>query len=460
MTPKQFLLILRARWPVALLTFLLVVGATAAVSLLKDKQYTATASVVLDVKSPDPVSGMMLAGLMAPGYMATQSDIIKSDRVAKAVVTRLKLDQNPAVQSQWSEATKGRGTAADWLAGVLQNNLNVKPSRESNVIEIEYKGTDPGFAAAMANAFARAYIDVNIELRAAPAREYTGFFTEQTVAARERLEKAQKALTDFQQTNGITTSDARLDYETAKLNEISSQLTALQAQTTDSQSKRQRGGSDTVAEVMQSPLINGLKSDIARLEAKLDESGINLGKNHPQIQRMESELHNLKQQLTAETRKVSGSIETTYQVGRQREAQLQAAMASQKSRVLALNKQRDQIDVLRREIESAQRMFDSVGMRASQSSLESQNNQTNISILNPALPPMDASSPRVRLNLLIAAFAGTLLGTAFALAIELANRRIRSEADLNHVPELPLLGSIGSATPTRFNLFSGAGARA
>lgn len=458
MTPKQFLLILRARWLVALLTFVLVVGATAAVSLLKDKQYTATASVVLDVKSPDPVSGMMLAGLMAPGYMATQSDIIKSDLVAKAVVTKLKLDQNPTVQAQWSEATKGRGTPADWLAGVLQNNLSVKPSRESNVIEIEYKGTDPAFAAAMANAFAKAYIAVNIELRAAPAREYTGFFTEQTLAARERLEKAQKALTDFQQTNGITSTDERLDYETAKLNEISSQLTALQAQTTDSQSKRQRNGSDTVAEVMQNPLINGLKSDIARLEAKLDESSINLGKNHPQIQRMESELFTLKNQLNAETRKVSSSIETTYQVGRQREAQLQASMAAQKERVLALNKQRDQIDVLRREIESAQRMFDSVGMRASQSSLESQNNQTNIAILNPALAPLEASSPRVKLNLLIAVFAGTLLGTALALAVELANRRIRSEQDLSNLPELPLLGSLSSA---RSSLrLAGAGASA
>lgn len=458
MTPQQFLLILRARWLIALVTLALVVGATATVSLLKDKQYSATASVVLDVKSPDPVSGMMLAGLMAPGYMATQSDIIKSDRVAKAVVTQLKLDQNPTVRAQWNAATQGRGTPSDWLAGVLQKNLSVKPSRESNVIDIEYKGTDPGFAAAMANAFAKAYIAVNIELRAAPAREYTGFFNEQTVAARERLEKAQKALTDFQQANGITSSDERLDYETAKLNEISSQLTALQAQTTDSQSKRQRGGSDTVAEVMQNPLVNGLKADIARLEAKLDESGINLGKNHPQILRMESELQTLKDQLVAETRKVTGSIETTYQVGRQREAQLQSAMAMQKERVLALNRQRDQIDVLRREIESAQRMFDQVGMRASQSSLESQNNQTNIAILNPALAPMDPSSPRVRLNLLIAVFAGSLLGTVLALAIELANRRIRSEQDLADRPDLPLLGSLSSAKSAM--RLAGAGARA
>lgn len=458
MTPTQFLLILRARWLVALLTLLLVVGATAAFSLLQDKQYTASATVVLDVKSPDPVSGMMLAGLMAPGYMATQSDIIKSARVAKAVVTRLRLDQNPNVRAQWSQATDGAGTPADWLAGVLQRNLDVRPSRESNMIEIAYQGTDPVFAAALANAFAQSYIDVNIDLRATPAREYASFFNDQTQAARARLEAAQKALTDFQQANRITSADERLDFETAKLNETSSQLTALQAQTTDSQSKRLRGASDTVAEVMQNPLINGLKSDIARLEARLEESSVNLGRNHPQIQRIESELQTFKAQLAAETRKVTTAIETTYQVGRQREAQLQAALAAQKTRVLELNQQRDQIDVLRREIESAQRLFDSVSARASQSHLESQSNLTNIAILNPALPPLKPSSPRTTLNLLFAVFAGTLLGLVLALAIELANRRIRSQEDLSSLPDLPLLGCLSA--PRRFARFTGAGASA
>ena len=78
---------------------------------------------------------------------------------------------------------------------------------------------------------------------------------------------------------GITSVDERLDYETAKLNETSSQLTSIQAATTDSRSKRTQSDRDTVAEVMQSPLINGLKSDIARLEAKLIEGSVNLGKN-------------------------------------------------------------------------------------------------------------------------------------------------------------------------------------
>jgi polysaccharide biosynthesis transport protein len=446
MTFQQFILILRARYKVALLVLFVTVATATAVSLLLPKQYTAGAAVVVDVKSPDPVSGLMLQGMMAPGYMATQVDIINSDRVAKAVVKLTKLDESPVVKQQWIDATEGKGQLNDWLATLLQKNLDVKPSRESNVININYTGADPDFAAAVANAFAQAYINVNLDLRVAPAREYAAFFEEQTKSARERMEVTQKALSDYQQANGITSTDERLDFETAKLNETSSQLTSVQGLTTDSSSKRQSGSAATVAEVMQSPLINGLKGDIARLESKLNESNVNLGKNHPQTISAEAELSALKNQLAAETRKITASIETTYQVSKQREQQLRSAVAAQKTRVLELNRQRDELNVLRRDIESAQRAFEVLSQRASQTNIESQTNQTNVAVLNPAVAPPDPSKPRVLLNILVSIFLGTLLGVGLALMLELLNRRVRSADDLIDALGLPVLGSVSAAT--------------
>jgi chain length determinant protein EpsF len=358
------------------------------------------------------------------------------------------MDQNPTIQKQWREATKGKGNLKEWLSSLLQRDLDVKPSRESNVITINYTGTDPDFAATMANAFAQAYIDVNLDLRLAPARQYASFFDEQTKAARAKLETAQKALSSYLQQNGITATDERFDYELTKLSETSSQLTNIQGLTTDSQSKRLNAKPDTVAEVMQSGLINNLKADIARLEAKLTESNGNLGKNHPQTQRTEAELATLKAQLDSETRKITSSIETSYQVSRQREAQLQGSLAAQKAKVLVLNKQRDELNVLRRDIESAQRSFEVVSQRAAQSNIESQTTQTNISVLNPAFAATDPSKPRVFLNILVSIFLGTLLGIGLALILELTNRRVRSAEDMVEMLEIPLLGVISSGKPT------------
>ncbi len=446
MTLQQLFLILRARYKALLFTLLLVVGATALVSLLLPKQYTATTAVIVDVKSPDPVAGVAMQGLIAPGYMATQIDMINSDRVAKDVVKALKLEQAAAVRQQWQESTQGQGDLVDWLANLLQRKLDVKPSRESNIININFTGNDPRFAASVANAFAKAYIDLNLDLRLAPARQYAAFFEEQTKTARQKLETAQSALSTYQQSHGITSADDRLDFEMAKLNETSSQLTGIQGQTTDSQSKRSNARPDTVSEVIQNPLINGLKADIARLEAKLTESSGNLGQNHPQTLRTQSELATLKAQLEAETRKITSSIDTTYQVSRQREGQLQSALASQKQRVLGLNKQRDELNVLRRDIELAQRAFETVSQRASQSNVESQTNQTNIAVLNLASPPAEPSKPRVLLNILVSVFLGTLAGIALALARELSNRKVRSIEDLVDALGIPLLGVVSSAT--------------
>lgn len=436
MTLSQFLLILRARYKVMLFVLIATVSAVVTISLLIPKQYTATAAVVIDLKSPDMVSGLILQGMLAPAYMTTQVDIINSDRVAKGAAKLLGVDTSGAA-------------FAGLEARKLQKGLDVKPARESNLININYVGDNPDFAAAAANAFAQAYIDVNVDLRVTPARQNATFFDEQAKATRDKLESAQLALTRYQQKNGITANDERLDFEIAKLNETSSQLTEIQGQTTDSQSKRKSGKTDTVAEVMQSSLINDLKADIARLEAKLTEGNVNLGKNHPQTLRSEAELAALKTQLESETNKITSSIETTYQISKQREQQLQGAVSAQKTRVLALNRQRDELNVLRGDLESAMKAFELVSQRASQITIESRANQTNISLLNAATAPMDASKPRVMFNALVSVFLGLLLAIGLALVLELLNRRVRSARDLLETLELPVLGTIAAA-PSAF----------
>lgn len=448
MTLHQFLLILRARYRVALMIIVLAVLAALAVSLVLPKKYVAETAVLVDIRSPDPVAGAAVQGLVAPSYMATQVDIIGGDRVAQRVIKMLKLDENPGTRERWMQATQGRGTMEAWIVESLQRRLEVRPARESNVINITYKGSDPDAAAEIANAFAQAYLDINLALKTEPARLYAEWFDEQTKASRAKLEVAQARLSDFQQKAGIVSSDERVDYETTKLSEISSQLTVVQGQTTDSQSKRNSRG-DTVAEVMQSPLINGLKADIARLEAKVQETSVNLGANHPLRQRAESELASLKSRLASESGRISASIDTAYRVGKDREAELQAAVGAQRARVLMLNKQRDELNVYRRDVEAAQRAYEAVSQSASQTRLQSLTNQTNVVRLNTATAPANPSSPKLLFNLLIAAFGGTLLGVACALLLELANRRVRSTEDLVQMLDLPVLASISSSGRSR-----------
>ena len=398
--------------------------------------------MLVDVRTPDPVVGAAgMQGLVAPSYMATQVDIISGERVAERVVKTLKLDEDPEIRQDWHKATQGRGSLAGWIAGNLQRGLDVHPARESNVINIVYRGRDAEQVAQVANAFAQAYLDINLALKTEPAKVYAQWFDDQAKTLRAKLEEAQSRLSDYQQKAGLVSGDEKLDYETTRLAEISAQLTQVQGQNTDAQSKRGSRG-DSVAEVMQSSVINGLKSDVSRLEAKVREASVNLGPNHPQLQRMQSELAGLRGQLNAEVGRINNAIETTYRVGQERERQLQGAVAAQKARVMTLNKQRDELNVYRRDVEAAQRAYEEVSKSASQSRLQSLTNQTNVVRLDTAAVPLEPSSPRTRLHLLVAAFGGTPMGIGLALLLELANRRVRSAEDMVQVLDLPVLARL------------------
>lgn len=309
------------------------------------------------------------------------------------------------------------------------------------MIQIVYKAPQAQAAADAANAFAQAYVETVLALRTEPARVYAQWFDEQVRSSRERLEQAQSRLSAYAQRVGLVATDERLDHESTRLAELSSQLTAVQGQNTDALSKRS-ARAETVAEAMQSPLLANLRSEVNRQEARLKEMAVNLGPNHPQMQRMQSELATLQAQLQSETARIGTAIDTTWSVGRERERELQAVLAAQKGRVMAINKQRDELNVYRRDVEAAQRAYDEVSKSASLTRLQSLSNQTNVMRLDTAQAPLKPAGASRSTVLLVASFGGALLGIGLALWVELTHRRVRSAADIVQVLDLPLLARV------------------
>ncbi|MDP3086334.1 MAG: chain length determinant protein EpsF, partial [Rubrivivax sp.] len=405
-------------------------------------QYTATASVVVDFK-PDPVTAVMYGGGASPAFMATQVDVITSERVAKRVVRNLRLNENPQVRQQWLEETEGKGSIETWLAELFQKNLDVRPSRESSVIAVSYKAPNPQFAAGLANAFVQAYLETTLELRVDPAKQYTAFFDARSKDARESLERAQSALSAFQKEKGIIANDERLDVENARLNELSSQVVVLQALASETASRQlqARGASaDKMQEVLGNPLISGLKADLSRSEAKLQEVSARLGDNHPQVLEAKANIASLRSKVDAETARVTGGVGVSDTITRQREADVRRSLEAQRAKVLRLKAVRDEGIVLMRDVEIAQRAFETVVARFNQTSLESQNTQSNINVLTTASVPLEHSSPKLLLNTALAIFLGLLLAVGTALLLELMDRRVRSADDILAMLELPVLG--------------------
>lgn len=446
MTLRQFLSVLGARWRLFLIWLLGTVVFVVGGSFLLPKKYTAVATVVVDVK-PDLIAPYAMQSALSPTIVATQSEIIASDRVARRVVRSLKLTESPQIRQQFQDENNGEGDIETWLINSLWLSLDVKPGRESNVINVLFKGQDPRFAAGMANAFVQAYLDTAIELRVDPAKQYSSFFDARAKEAREDLERAQTRLSEYQRENGVVMADERMDIETQRLNELNSQLVLIQSLAAEAGSRQAQaaaGSADKLAEVTNNPVIAALRADLSRSEVRLQELGAKLGDANPQVVELKASIAELRQRIDTEVKRLGAGVGVSNSISRQREAQVRADLDAQRTRVLKLKQVRDEGALIARDVENAQRTYDQILQRQSQSAIESRATASNASLLSPAMPPIEASFPRITLNAILSVFLGILLGVVAVVVKELRDRRIRNVEDVVIGLGLPVLADFSS----------------
>ncbi len=117
MSLSRLMVVMRARWRAALLVIAGAVTVAVLLSVFLPRQYRASASVLVDMRSPDPLMGTVLGTTLITGYMATQMDVVQSERVVRRAIESLALAQDPAWKERWMKDTKGEGDfqeAGDW----------------------------------------------------------------------------------------------------------------------------------------------------------------------------------------------------------------------------------------------------------------------------------------------------------------------------------------------------------
>ena len=447
MNLSHFLAVLRARWLAAAVVFGCVLAAAILYVVFATRVYTANASLLIDIK-PDPVS-LMLGGV-TPAQINTQIEIIRSDRVAQRVVQNLKLADLADMRAQWASAKSGL-TIQEWLTDLVESGLDPKVATPgSNVINIGYRSADARFAATAANAYVQAYLETSIELRVDPAKQYSGFFTDQQKDARAALEAAQNKLSAFQREKGIIGTDDRFDLELSRLNALTQELVTIQGARVDASTRQgQVGNAGHLSEVLGNGTVNGLKNDLSTAELKLQELSSRYGDRHPQVQEARAAVEELKRKIARATSDVTGAIGVDARVSHAREAEIQAAVDAQRAKVLGLKETRDQGAVLQRDVDNAQHSYDLVYNRASQTNLESQNRQSNATVISQATTPSSPSSPKILPTLLMGLVAALGLGLGTALLLEQFDKRMRTTSDSIDFLGLPVIGIMPSPTMNR-----------
>lgn len=438
---QQVLLILRARIWYFLLTFLLLFSLVVVVTFLLPKKYEATASVVVNYKGVDPVTGF---AIRSDSYMATQVGVIVSHRVALKVVDILNITEVPSIQESFQKSTKGIGDIRDWAAKFIVTSLDVEPVKGSNIINLIYTSKSPDFSKIMADTFAEGYMQINAEMSNQPSQTASSYLYEQKKLLKQKLLESQANLLEYKQTNGITGTVENYDIENSKLASLSAQLATAQGQKIEAMKRNRFASKGTLSpDVVSNPLVQGLKMQVSQVEAKIAELSKNLSSNHPNMLSARAQLSKLKSELRSEVRRAQSNVKNTANIYIQREAELKKAVEEQKSKLLKFNRNRDELSVLQNEVESAQLAFNNINARISQTDLEGSTNQSDVIVLNKAVLPSSPSSPKVFMNLFFGFFGALFVGLLFAYLKEALDRKVRCIKDLEDTVDLPVIILMG-----------------
>lgn len=445
---RQLLRIFQARKLIFNSILSLFIVFTVVTTLLLPKTYVGEVSVVVNAKGTDAVTGGALQVDLSPDFAATQIDIITSHNVAKKVVEKLSLYDNPDWQSDYAKASDNSGDIRDWIADKILKKLKIYPSRESKVITITFPANEARIAADTANAFADAYIQTALEIKLDPARRQAAWFSTQLSELRRNLEKAQINLANYQRKNNIVGQEDVLDVESTRLANLSTQLANLQAESGDAQSRvhqlneaNAKNRVDELVDVLGNPLLQSMKVDLVRAEGKLSQTASRYDKNHPEYISAATEVETLREKLKRQINTVKGSIVESSRLSQQRESEMRNLIEAQKQRILSMKESRYTQDVLAREVSNAQQTYDQAVQRASQLGLESRLDESNIAILNHAIPPTKAKWPKPLLNLtFLATIIGSMIGLTAIIISEIFDRRIRSKEDISEILRIPVLG--------------------
>ena len=436
MSLRQLLLIIHARLRLISTVFIAIVLVVVIVSVILPKRYTATATLVIDAKGLDPVTGVMLPYQLTPGYLATQEAIIGSHSVSVRVVKALRLQDVPVLQRQFA-SSGGGGDISDYIAAVLLKNLTVKPELNTNLVDVSFEASNPKFAAIVANAFAKAYIQTNLDLKTQPAQQNETWYESQVAHLRNRLQDAQSRLSSYQQKHGLVVSATQVDLENSRLADLSGQLVSAQASSIEATSNQRE--TPNLPDVVDNPIIQSLTPELATLDAKVAELSKTLGPNNPQLQSVLAQRNAIRRQIANAYQVAEKSMVATAKARRTRVIEMERAVAAQKASALKIKGERDQVALLQQDVQNAKLTYDAAMQRMSQNSLEAKSVQTDIAVLDFATPPVTPSSPKILLNSLIAVFLGTFCGVGLAFTIEMVDRRVRSVEDIQEAIDLPIL---------------------
>jgi capsular exopolysaccharide synthesis family protein len=481
-------LLSKRRWT-AIGTFVVVMAIVAWTTFTATPIYEGSAQLLIEAESQNVISfkEVLEHERATADYYQTQYRILQSRALAKATIDALKLWDHPefggptgaqkappsvvgrilntpralgrhvmkAVTRDSNEKAAPAATMAEPSetadqARVIQgflSRLTIAPIRNSRLVDVRFRATQPGLAAAVPNALAKAFIDRNLQFKFLASKEASDWLANQLVEQRQRVQQSETALQNYREQRGaFAVEESQL---TQKLNELSSLVTRAKTARLEKETVyRQLDAAKNLGQLAKSPLVinNGgiqaLRGELAALQRQRAELEQKLGERHPDMVRLTTSIEGLEVRVRAEIDNVYNSAKNDYLTAQQQEQNLMNALNAQRGELVVLSRNSTGYRSLDREAASNQQIFDALMQRARETDISSDLRPNNIRIADEATLPRSPVWPRTERNLSFGLFGGLALGVLFAFVAEYMDDKLKSPDEIRQHLGLNCLGLV------------------
>jgi len=497
---RDYLNILRKRKVIIFSIFIIVFTVVLIKTLTTTPIYEASTRLLIEKTDASPLMPNYGYSAYDPEFLQTQAQIITSLPVAKKVVKQLNLDQtydryiagrdesgfsvNAVVGwikglyavvakitnnvfakpvKTFQEIEEQEISRADIIAEMIRSTVTVEPLEETKIVNVSFMSANPELALIIANATAKAYIEQLLEMKLQASeynRKWMGTKGEEEA---EKLKKAKKALNEYMKANDIVTIEDRATIIPQKLAQLSTELAQAETRQKELETlyakirKSQNNYEElaTIPVIADDSVLKLIRDQILKVEQNIMEQSKKYGPKHPVMDRVNSELAILKTKRNQEIRHIIRTVKNRYELANSNTRDLREMLDNTKKEAVNLNEKFIQYEILRREIENHQNLFNALTSKADEQSITEKAQNINVWVVEKAQLPEFPSKPNRKRNILLGIIMGLFGGVGLALFLEYLDNTIKTPDDVEekyNIPVLTTVSKIKDKTKTLYKL--------
>lgn len=303
----------------------------------------------------------------------------------------------------------------------LADSLSVERGGKTFVVTIAVKTESPQKSALIANTMTDVFLETYGQLQAQTMGRASDELNASLDEMRSGVEAAERKVAEFKATHDIIDPQGRpiTDDEIVKLNE---QLSVARARTLELNARAASvRGADVdsivggaIPESINSSIITELRTQYASLKSESDRMAVRLGPRHPDRLAIDAQLVGARQQISAELRRIAGSIQVELKRAVELEQQLAQRLAQLKVRQGDIGTELVQLRELEREVATKRAVYESFLLRAKETGEQREINTANMSVISRAYAPLSPSGPSRTMIVLAGMILGFGSGVGFA----------------------------------------------